>query len=604
MRDLYLVALVVLAGLAGTAVQSGSGGSGAPAKPGSAIRTSANRNAAQPAGPLTLLCTEVVSGKCQARPELPNAPFRVMIAFVPDPERTNLRLYFDRSMEAIANAVQDTGQYTLFKYSLPWQSTAPREAVSLADQTKVESDAREMRSYPGILLFRSTSDGPALAILLVGESPTEGYRTVQLDNALKFETQLANGSDPLLLMGPCFSGTLDMLGRAIQAEPALNSRQLKVFSGTASTGEAWNAFRSGLKNQKVELESGTFLGSNEVTCWALNDFLSQDLGFKQAPLSLSEGGTVFGGDFRAADANKKYARKDDCHKEGGPVGFRFPRGLSHVRQAFQNQPSSNRKTNSDPDAAPDPSLERPSLAITGDSSDGRDQIPEFAGDSPVSHNAELSAMSDALQHQQLQYAAVIATDTLDVLFVANYLRTSVPDTRLILMDSDVLQTVPSTDTSLQGSLVVGLYPIYAESQRWIGRQPRVFSSQFEEGVYGATVALAAQGSSVNLAELRGDVIAREQDSQGRDQSVFWISAIGKDALWPIALRYHVDPLLRPGAEALQQFVPIVRAALLDDSGHGASGRGDRIVCSLPPRAKTQRQTLPMVCGLLSSSRAW
>src|SRR5277367_6044628 len=132
MRDLYLVALVVLAGLAGTAVESGSGSSAAPTKPGSAIRTSATRNSTQPAGPLTLLCAQVVSGKCQARPELPNEPFRVMIAFVPDPERTNLRLYFDRSMEAIANAAQDTGQYTLFKYSLPWQSTPPPAAVSLA----------------------------------------------------------------------------------------------------------------------------------------------------------------------------------------------------------------------------------------------------------------------------------------------------------------------------------------------------------------------------------------------------------------------------------------------------------------------------------------
>ena len=261
-------------------------------------------------------------------------------------------------------------------------------------------------------------------------------------------------------------------------------------------------------------------------------------------------------------------RGDDCHKEGAPVGFRFPRGLSHVRQAFQNQPYSKAKTDAEsanPTPAPDPTQDRPSLAITGDSSEGRDAVPEFAGDSPVSHNAELSAMSDALQHQQLQYASIVATDTLDLLFVANYLRTSVPDTRLILMDSDVLQTLPSADTSLQGSLVVGLYPIYGESQRWIGRPPRVFSSQFEEGVYGATVALAlqrsdlqgtaAQGSSPNLAELRGDVVAREKDSQGRDQSVFWISAIGKDALWPIALRFHADNLLRPGAKALQQFLP-------------------------------------------------
>jgi hypothetical protein len=557
MRDLYLVALVLLAGFAGTAVQSESGRSSPASK---TTRSLSKQGSVQPAGPLTLICAQVVDKKCEVRPEFGTAPVRVMIAFVPDPERTNLRLYFDRAMEAMSNAAQDTGQYTLFKYSLPWQATPPAAAVSLADQAKVEEQGREMRSYPGILAFRSTFGGPALAILLVGESPTEGYRTAQLANALAFEKQLADGSDPLLLMGPSFSGTLDMLGRAIQTDQDLHSRNLKLFSGTASTGEAWNAFRSGLKPQKVELEAASFIGSNEVTCWALNDFLKQDLGFNQSPLSLSEGGTVFGGDFRAADVSKKYARRDDCHKEGGPVGFRFPRGLSHVRQAFQNQPSSSRKMSTEDaeDSILDPTQDRPTLTIAGDSSEGRDQIPEFAADTPVSHNAELSAMSDALQHEQLQYASVVATDTLDLLFVANYLRTTVPDTRLVLMDSDVLQIVPSTDISLQGSLVIGLYPIYAESQHWIGRQPRVFSSQFEEGVYGATVALASQASqatNVNLAELRGDVIAREKDAEGRDQSVFWISAIGKDALWPIALRFHADGLLRPGAEALQQFVP-------------------------------------------------
>jgi hypothetical protein len=555
MRDLYLVALVLLAGFAGTAVQSESSKSTPASKTGT--RSLSKRGSTQAAGPLTLICTgvNVVTGKCEARPELGSAPFRVMIAFVPDPERTNLRLYFDRAMEAIANAAQDTGQYTLFKYSLPWQAMAPAAAGSLADQSKVEEQGRETRSYPGILLFRSTSDGQPLVILLVGESPTEGYRTAQLENALSFEKQLTSESDPLLLMGPCFSGTLDMLERAIQTNTALNMRDLKVFSGTASTEEAWKSFQSGLKDKVVKLDTASFLGSNEVVCWALNDFLSGDLGFQQAPLSLSEGGTVFGGDFRAADASPK-THKDDCHKNDGPVGFRFPRGLSHVRQAFQNQPASSRKTNpADESLDLTGDQDRPSLSITGDSSDGRDQIPEFAADTPVSHNAELNAMSDAMQHQQSQYASVVATDTLDLLFVANYLRTSVPDTRLVLMDSDVLETVPSSDGSLQGSLVIGLYPIYAESQRWIGRQPRVFSSQFEEGVYGATVALAALGTNVNLAELRGDVIAAKKDDRHRDQSVFWVSAIGKDALWPIALRFHADGLLRTGAKVLQEFIP-------------------------------------------------
>src|SRR5580700_7562479 len=105
MRDLYLVALVLLAGLAGTAVQTGPAN---PAQAKAGIRALSAQSSQEPEGPLTTVCATVTKGKCQPLPELPNLPFRVVIAFVPDPERTNLRLYFDRAMEAIANAAEDT----------------------------------------------------------------------------------------------------------------------------------------------------------------------------------------------------------------------------------------------------------------------------------------------------------------------------------------------------------------------------------------------------------------------------------------------------------------------------------------------------------------
>ncbi len=133
----------------------------------------------------------------------------------------------------------------------------------------------------------------------------------------------------------------------------------------------------------------------------------------------------------------------------------------------------------------------------------------------ASHGAELGVMSDALQRGQLQYAAVVATDTLDLLFVASYLRTAAPDLRLIFFDADLLQTIPSLDVSLQGSLVVGPYPIYGESQSWIGRdRARVFSSQFEESIYGATAALVAVSCGKKLQEisgLRGDLMGHAPD---------------------------------------------------------------------------------------------
>jgi hypothetical protein len=544
MRDLYLVALVVLASLAGTAVQPG------PAKTSATTPTVATLPPdQQPEGPLTILCSSMKDKKCVARPEFPDPGFRVVIAFVPDPARTNLRLYFDRSIEAIANAAQDTG-YTLFKYSLPWQASAPRVYGSLDDQNKATAQRRESNSYPGVLAFRSTSSGPTLAVLLVGESPTEGYRVEQLQHAFEFEPQLASSGDPLRVMGPCFSGTLNELERNLESQPGLSSRQLLVYSGTATTGKAWENVMGVLRKDTTYL--ATFLRTNETTSWALDDFLQQRLGFTRPLPALSESGTIFGKTFR---------KQPDLLHPPAPgqekaILFRFPRGLSHVREAYQKDPSLNQSQTSEL------MTDRRGLALSGDTQDSRDEAPEFAPDSPVSHDAQLSAMSDALQHEQLQYAAVAATDILDLLFVANYLRTSVPDLRLVLLDADVLQTIPTGDGSLQGSLVIGTYPIYTESQAWMGREARVFSSQFEEAVYSATAALSFGAMSAQQLDklpefttLRGDVIARDKDAQGHDQAVFWISAIGRDALWPVALRFRSDILMLGGADPLERFTP-------------------------------------------------
>lgn len=536
MRDLYLVALVLLAGFAGTVIEPAQEKTSAQNRPVPATQTATDPD--RPEGPLNVLCSSVKDRKCEIRPELPESGFRVVVALVPDPERTNLRLYFDRAIEAIENAAQDTG-YTLFKYSLPWQTEPSHAYGQFDDDSKAEAKRRAKAAYPGVLAFRSNTGGPTLSIFLVGESPTEGYRVEQMKHALDFESQLAPSSDPIRVLGPSFSGTLSMLERAVGAPPELATRTWVIDSGTASTGAAWQSLTGYMQKKHLQGTATIFTRTSETTSWALNDFLTQRLRFYGTLPLLSEGGTVFGN-------MENFRRRLDSGKVEQGMAFRFPRGLSHVRQAYQKSPGLNQN--------PDLAQDRRGLALSSDSEDGRDQVPEFANDSPVSHDAELSAIADSLQHEQLQYSAVVATDMLDLLFVANYLRTSVPDTRLVLLDADLLQTLPSTDGSLQGSIVVGTYPIYAESQQWINRQARVFSSQFEEGVYSAAAALASTGHD-NLAPLRGDLMAAQKGDDQKDQAVFWISAIGKDALWPVALRFHPDVLMPPGAETLRRFLP-------------------------------------------------
>ena len=75
-----------------------------------------------------------------------------VIAFVPDPRHTHLSLYFDRTMESIAQAAQDEG-FTYNSSWLPWPPDSS-QFQSRIDQIEEDEALYERESCPGILLFR------------------------------------------------------------------------------------------------------------------------------------------------------------------------------------------------------------------------------------------------------------------------------------------------------------------------------------------------------------------------------------------------------------------------------------------------------------------
>jgi hypothetical protein len=68
------------------------------------------------------------------------AEIRFLIATVPDPKRTHLALYFDRSVESIISAAEASG-YTLEQFWVPWSSQAEHDLLLLGSRT--------MRKRPG-----------------------------------------------------------------------------------------------------------------------------------------------------------------------------------------------------------------------------------------------------------------------------------------------------------------------------------------------------------------------------------------------------------------------------------------------------------------------
>lgn len=111
--------------------------------------------------------------------------FDWVMAIVPDPERSNLRLSFDRDIEVIQLAAASAG-YQYERFWLPWSTAPPAKESSYVIRPEPTDTKAELHSVviapekddrerlPGVLLFRNGAGRP-LAFFLVGETPYGGH---------------------------------------------------------------------------------------------------------------------------------------------------------------------------------------------------------------------------------------------------------------------------------------------------------------------------------------------------------------------------------------------------------------------------------------------
>ena len=160
----------------------------------------------------------------------------LIIATLPDPDKTEMRLEFDRYVDAIEKGAAIRGfHYT--GYWFPWNS---RESDP-APQKEDEVEAALLRTeQPGVLLFHD-DQGERLIVFVVGETATSGIDRMQMVEALRYRQALINASSakakpaykaqnvpatspgttgaklkgPLIISGPSFSGGLTSLGEVL-----------------------------------------------------------------------------------------------------------------------------------------------------------------------------------------------------------------------------------------------------------------------------------------------------------------------------------------------------------------------------------------------------
>jgi hypothetical protein len=492
-------------------------------------------------------------------PEKPNAVrLQFVLVTIPDPVTTHMALYFDRTVEAIEAAAQ---RHSLFltRHWLPW--SLPGGSVAGGDTSenlRVNEILVDQRTtQPGVLIFTGPEPEPednrgtspqtrtprvearrTTFVFLVGESPTAGINKAQFKNAVAYETLLCDSAGPTecentpyRVVGPFFSGSVPS---AIDLQAYLDAQQqprtIDFLSGSISSST------QGVILQRHGLSFDDTLRGDEDARKYLLEFL-QHQGLLTENGSniaiLQEDETKFGNmPVAAAVADPAFPA---LHL------ITFPRELSRLRNAAAD-------SFGQPVITPGQDFLAPTEGVSWNWRDvgkGEDSVPSFSGaQEPLSQQAVLLAISDVIKKQKIQYVGIVATDIFDILFLSKFLKMTTPNTRLFVLDADLLMVNGGGESrELDGTLAVTTYPLIPRSDEWLkqtpelvapGRSLNLFPSRITQGIYDAVcLQLSPGGGSQKnppcprAGGVNAPHVAAEQP--------VWLTMVGRTGFWPVNL---------------------------------------------------------------------
>lgn len=583
-----------------------------------------------------------------------------VIATFPDPLHTHFSLLFDRFIEAIQQGAQDEG-YEYDSSWLPWETEEPSLAL-LDDQDKADDRKTKREDQPGILLFRNANDLPykkALIVFIVGEEPTRGIHRTQFVNAVSWIDGLRKHGTmgtPVTILGPTFSGSLPSLTELLSDDKLLSSlkgdTELAIYTGSATSREAGKQFA---KTKGIDFRS--FLQDDETVldrfCRYLGGTLQEKLDLSYLAI-LSEDETAYGNivakqeaELTAPSSAAATEAKDDDRPESaicpGATRIYYPRDISTLRAAYQSQSMfSSTSTQQSQDNSQRKSLPT-DLADPG--GEQHDTVRTYAGNqTPLSQEAQLLGIVEALRAHRAQYVLLRSSNTLDPLFLANFLRRDFPEARVVVLNSDLLFQRGQDAMALSGVMTLSTYPLFSRAREWTSLPPydahshRVFPENSTEGTYIASRLLLQSMARANRVipalscEFSDkDVPNREEreifapslrcradeskpyaplpdysppywtepqpcdpNSTGsRCRPATWLSVITKNGTWPLAvlnghtLSQHVQKIASVGAEAIEDSGSKAQAGRQYPSGHP----------SFPGLPRSMKVLLVSLCGL-------
>jgi len=450
---------------------------------------------------------------------------KFVIATLPDPIHTHLALMFDRMAEVIQQAAQDES-YSYEASWLPWDDKE-ETYLRLADEDRASYRKEMVEDQPGILVFRhspsedaSKQSGQAvskssndplepyrggLIVFVVGEDPTKGIHTEQFTNALAWIDKLKALNEKnrarTAILGPTFSGSFPSLakllsggdsGKYVKEVRGSTPAPLSIHSGTANSGTAireFGALMSGSKLSDLKIDFHGFLERDEVGLERYCEFLrkqSRDPDEPRVIAVISEDETVYGGSKGAAGSEKDQVGTNDSECLTDALWLYYPRDISALRAAYQTNSIFNTTA---PQQSSDVGRGRLPSDLADPEGQDHDTIRSYAGNqTPVSQEAYLLGIVNALRVRHIQYVILRSTNALDQLFLARYLRRAYPDARIVTDGSDRLFERERGATGMGGTMSLSTYPLLEREREWVGSTAsspgqRLFNSDTSEGTY-------------------------------------------------------------------------------------------------------------------------
>ena len=515
---------------------------------------------------------------------------KFVVAILPDPAHTRLGLFFDRSIEALQQGAQAQG-YVFDRAAMPWRLTRPNESKDSEEKTKQQ----ENETLPGVLIFRpgnvagETSAKGGLFVFVVGETPTAGLNKAQFRHALQLIATLkAATPQPLLILGPTFSGSLESLEAELQTAKANNSEtQAFVYSGTVTSASAVSLFQASAG------DSTHFASFQENDDYARARFLqfACDRGYKPHEIAvLSEDETVYGSirpEQKAriprqpnpapsagnlASESSSTGRSSNCKQEDfqdfeeSVVKLHFPREISYFRSAYQKE------MNAQPSPTTTSAVPTLPMNLEEGGADDDTVAPYAVAQTSLSQEAVMLGIVSELQKHSIKFTMVLATDPVDSLFLATYLRQAYAQGQVVISAPDLLFAREGAP-GLRGVLSLNSYSLISGLSDRLCRQnasadfhhDRLFVSSGSVGTFNAMVGLLSEGeteSQANAAALGTSATKASQEtsvsasevvlpdapyaeygSPGlrdapagqpcRERPLLWLTILGRDGFWPV-----------------------------------------------------------------------